>query len=72
MTQAFVDHRAYVCVRTPEHPYSDIPATASTHTRTLTSTQEIAVIENIFKLRSAQPSRIVTEMRSSLIDAMQS
>jgi len=37
-----------------------------------TTSTEIAVIENIFKLRSAQPSRIVNEMRSSLIDAMQS
>ena len=37
-----------------------------------TTSTEISVIENIFKLRSAQPSRIVTEMRGSLIDAMQS
>jgi translation initiation factor 6 len=37
-----------------------------------TTSTEISVVENIFKLRSAQPSRIVTEMRSSLIDAMQS
>lgn len=36
-----------------------------------TTSTEISVVENIFKLRSAQPSRIVTEMRSSLIDAMQ-
>uniref|UniRef100_A0A7S0VWW2 Eukaryotic translation initiation factor 6 n=1 Tax=Hemiselmis tepida TaxID=464990 RepID=A0A7S0VWW2_9CRYP len=37
-----------------------------------TTSTEISVIESIFKLRNAQPSRIVTEMRSSLIDAMQS
>lgn len=37
-----------------------------------TTSTEISVIESIFKLRNAQPSRIVNEMRSSLIDAMQS
>jgi hypothetical protein len=37
-----------------------------------TTSTEISVVENIFKLRSAQPSKIVSEMRGSLIDAMQS
>lgn len=37
-----------------------------------TTSTEISVIESIFKLRNAQPSTIVTEMRSSLIDAMHS
>mmetsp|Transcript_52395 Transcript_52395/g.104947 ORF Transcript_52395/g.104947 Transcript_52395/m.104947 type:complete len:247 (+) Transcript_52395:53-793(+) len=36
-----------------------------------TTSTEISVIESIFKLRNARPSTIVTEMRSSLIDAMQ-
>lgn len=37
-----------------------------------TTSTEISVVESIFKLRNAQPSKIVNEMRSSLIDAMQS
>jgi len=35
-----------------------------------TTATEIAVIENIFKLNDAQPQKIVTEMRSSLIDTL--
>jgi len=35
-----------------------------------TTSTEISVIESIFKLQDAQPSAIVTEMRSSLIDQM--
>lgn len=34
-----------------------------------TTSTELQVIESVFKLREAQPSAIVTEMRSSLIDA---
>jgi len=33
-----------------------------------TTATEISVIESIFKLQNAQPSRIVTDMRSALID----
>ena len=69
MTQAFVESRLCLCART-RAPIQRCPRYRLN--TPLTSTQEIAVIENIFKLRSAQPSRIVTEMRSSLIDAMQS
>lgn len=35
-----------------------------------TTSTEISVIESIFKLQNAQPSAIVTEMRSALIDSM--
>jgi len=35
-----------------------------------TTATEISVIESIFKLNDAQPSRIVQEMRSSLIDTL--
>jgi len=35
-----------------------------------TTATEISVIESIFKLGDAQPSKIVKEMRSSLIDAL--
>ncbi len=36
-----------------------------------TTSTEISVIESIFKLRNAGPSKIVNEMRSSLIESMQ-
>jgi len=35
-----------------------------------TTATEISVIENIFKLRDAQPSSIISEMRNSLIDTL--
>eukprot|EP00899_Mesostigma_viride_P025385 jgi/Mesvir1/6030/Mv00773-RA.1 len=35
-----------------------------------TTSTELSVIESIFKLRDAQPSAIVNEMRASLIDTM--
>jgi len=35
-----------------------------------TTATEISVIENIFKLHDAQPQKIVTEMRSSIIDTL--
>jgi len=35
-----------------------------------TTATEIAVIESIFKLAGSQPSKIVNEMRSSLIDTL--
>nr|WCZ58758.1 eukaryotic translation initiation factor 6 [Seculamonas ecuadoriensis] len=35
-----------------------------------TTATEVSVIESIFKLRDARPSKIVTDMRDSLIDAM--
>jgi len=35
-----------------------------------TTSTELAVIESIFKLRSAQPSQIVHDMRSTIIDSM--
>jgi len=35
-----------------------------------TTATEISVVESIFKLNDAQPSRIVQEMRSSLIDTL--
>ena len=35
-----------------------------------TTSTELAVIESIFKLRSAQPSQIVQDMRSTIIDSM--
>ncbi|KIY96031.1 translation initiation factor eIF-6 [Monoraphidium neglectum] len=35
-----------------------------------TTSTEMSVIESVFKLRDAQPSAIVTDMRASLIDAM--
>ncbi|GMP85732.1 hypothetical protein CsSME_00038776 [Camellia sinensis var. sinensis] len=34
-----------------------------------TTTTELSVIESVFKLREAQPSAIVDEMRKSLIDS---
>lgn len=33
-----------------------------------TTSTELSVIENVFKLGDAQPSAIATEMRESLID----
>ena len=36
-----------------------------------TTATEVAVIENIFKLRGNQPSNIVSQMRDTLIDSMQ-
>lgn len=35
-----------------------------------TTATELSVIENVFKLREAQPSAIVNEMRKSLIDSI--
>ena len=35
-----------------------------------TTSTELSVIESVFKLRQAAPSRIVNEMRASLIDSM--
>jgi len=35
-----------------------------------TTATELSVIESVFKLRDAQPSNIVKEMRASLIDSM--
>ncbi len=35
-----------------------------------TTSTELSVIENIFKLHDANPTAIVTEMRDSLIDTM--
>jgi translation initiation factor 6 len=35
-----------------------------------TTATELSVIESVFKLREAQPSGIVNEMRASLIDTM--
>lgn len=35
-----------------------------------TTSTELSVIESVFKLRDAQPTAIVNEMRASLIDAM--
>lgn len=35
-----------------------------------TTATELSVIESVFKLRDAQPSAIVNEMRASLIDSM--
>jgi translation initiation factor 6 len=35
-----------------------------------TTSTELSVIENIFKLQEAQPTAIVNEMRDSLIDSM--
>jgi hypothetical protein len=35
-----------------------------------TTSTELQVIEKIFKLQGAEPSSIVNEMRSSLIDEM--
>lgn len=35
-----------------------------------TTSTELSVIESVFKLRESQPSRIVNEMRASLIDSM--
>ena len=35
-----------------------------------TTSTELSVIESVLKLREAQPSKIVTEMRASLIDSM--
>ena len=35
-----------------------------------TTSTEVSVIESVFKLRDAQPSAIVNDMRASLIDAM--
>jgi translation initiation factor 6 len=35
-----------------------------------TTATELSVIESVFKLREAQPSAIVNEMRASLIDTM--
>lgn len=35
-----------------------------------TTATELSVIESVFKLREAQPSAIVNEMRASLIDSM--
>ena len=34
-----------------------------------TTSTELSVIESVFKLREAQPSNIVNEMRASLIDS---
>ncbi len=35
-----------------------------------TTATELSVLESVFKLRDAQPSNIVTEMRSALIDSL--
>ena len=35
-----------------------------------TTATELSVIESVLKLREAQPSKIVNEMRASLIDSM--
>ena len=35
-----------------------------------TTATELSVIESVFKLRDAQPSNIVKEMRASLIDSL--
>jgi len=35
-----------------------------------TTATEMSVIESVFKLRDAQPSAIVNDMRASLIDSM--
>ena len=35
-----------------------------------TTSTELSVVESVFKLRDAQPSAIVKEMRSALIDSM--
>eukprot|EP00887_Chlorella_sp_A99_P001457 scaffold8.g1457.t1 len=35
-----------------------------------TTSTELSVIESVFKLRDAHPSKVVTEMRASLIDSM--
>lgn len=35
-----------------------------------TTATELSVIDSVFKLRDAQPSRVVNEMRASLIDAL--
>ena len=35
-----------------------------------TTSTELAVIESIYKLRNAQPSQIVQDMRSTIIDSM--
>jgi translation initiation factor 6 len=35
-----------------------------------TTATELSVIESVFKLRDAQPSNIVKEMRASLIDTL--
>ena len=34
-----------------------------------TTSTELSVIESVFKLREAQPSNIINEMRASLIDS---
>ncbi len=35
-----------------------------------TTATELSVLESVFKLRDAQPSNIVKEMRASLIDSL--
>ena len=35
-----------------------------------TTATELSVIESVFKLRDAQPSNIVNELRASLVDSM--